>query len=174
MFRHFFAKARLRAHLLLTLATHQPIVPLLLLHLVAVAAVWLGRAPADLRWDLVAPFLLVLWLPVLGWEICRKIRAPEQETDYVTYSRLLGVRGSVAFAVVVQAFAAGAAAHLWSALALTPAYLAVLAVSFAVVLWSHVRFLWRPVAANAVAKRYAQAYLVVLAALQILEFGVLS
>jgi len=173
MFSHFLARDALRRSLLLTLVTHQPIVPLVLLQALAVATWWAGAAPDALPADAVVPFLLVLWMPILGWEIGRKIRAPEQETDYVTYTRVLGLRGAVAFALAVQGIAAAAGAWLCATLSLSVVYATVLAVSFACVLWSHVRFLRRPVAANAVSKPVAQAYLIVLAALQVVELGVL-
>lgn len=173
MFLHFLARDALRASLLLTLATHQPIVPLVLLHAFAVATWSLDADPLALPLDVVVPFVLVLWMPILGWEIGRKIRAPEQETDYVTYTRVLGLRGAVAFALVVQGIAAAAGAWLFVRLSLSVVYAAVLAVSFAWVAWTHVRFLRRPVAANAVSKPVGQAYLVVLAALQFVELGVL-
>jgi hypothetical protein len=31
-----------------------------------------------------------LWLPFAAWELSRKIRVPEDETSYRTYSKVLG------------------------------------------------------------------------------------
>lgn len=174
MFLHFFAKRALRASLPLTLATHQPVIPLMLLQGVVVAAAANGLALGALRWDLVAAFVLLLWMPFLGWEIARKIRAPDQETDYVTYSKLFGVRRAVAAAAAVQGFAAAAALLLWARLSWSPVYVAVVVVAYAFVLVEHVRFARHPTADHARLKRDAQGLLLVLAALQVLELGVLS
>jgi 4-hydroxybenzoate polyprenyltransferase len=39
-------------------------------------------------WALV--LMLVFWAPLGAWETSRKIRAPEDETDYETYSQVFG------------------------------------------------------------------------------------
>jgi hypothetical protein len=174
MFFHFFAKAALRRDLLLTLATHEPIVPLTILQAFAVTSVALRLEPEEMRWDIIAPFVLMFWLAFLAWEICRKIRAPGQETEYVTYSRVLGIRGSVAFAWGVQTAAIGIGVFLHAALSLSAVYVIVLLASLAVVSCAYVRFLHRPIPTHAVLQVYAQNFLLVLAALQVLEFGVLT
>jgi 4-hydroxybenzoate polyprenyltransferase len=105
MFRFFFVPRLIRRSLLLGLLTHNPIVPLMLLHCVAVASAGHGHGPAELRWDLMAPFVVMMWAPLLAWEVSRKIRAPAEETEYVTYSRVLGLGGAICFALAVQAIA---------------------------------------------------------------------
>jgi 4-hydroxybenzoate polyprenyltransferase len=103
MFRWFFVADRMRRSLPLTLATHTPVIPLLLLHLVAVFAATRGLSIRDLRGPAVLALVLAGWAGFFAWEIARKIRAPEEETAYVTYSRLLGPRGAVALAVSMPA-----------------------------------------------------------------------
>jgi 4-hydroxybenzoate polyprenyltransferase len=88
----FFVPRLLRPRLLATLATHQPIVPLLLLHLVGFAAG--ARATALI--------VALFWSSLLAWELARKIRAPRDENAYVTYSRLFGPRGACALVLLVQ------------------------------------------------------------------------
>ena len=34
--------------------------------------------------------MLIIWAPLGAWETSRKIRAPEDETDYQTYSQVFG------------------------------------------------------------------------------------
>jgi len=55
----------------------------------------------------VIPLMLALWLPMAAWEISRKQRIPEDETDYETYSRMLGwkVASLVPSVIVVMATA---------------------------------------------------------------------
>jgi hypothetical protein len=144
MFRWFFAPALLRPRLLLTLATHTPVIPVLLIHLAVLAASARGRGPGDL--DLGALVLLVLmyWAPVFAWEIARKIRSPQEENDYVTYSRLLGPAGAVLLAAAAQALAVGVGLRLGHAHGFHPAWLACAAIGWAVALTAHLRFLLRP------------------------------
>jgi 4-hydroxybenzoate polyprenyltransferase len=103
----FFVPHLLRPRLLATLLTHQPVVPLLLLHL-------LGTASPTAATALV---VAVFWSSLLAWELARKVRAPEEENAYVTYSRLFGARGACGLVLLVQL--AGLAAGL--ALAATTA-----------------------------------------------------
>ncbi len=48
--------------------------------------------------------LLVFWLPFLSWEIARKIRKPEDETEYETYSKLFGFRQISVFLLALTSF----------------------------------------------------------------------
>jgi hypothetical protein len=86
--RWFFCKAISR-HLLLALATHNPI-PLVFLGYVAALYTQDFGATGLGSHDI--PLLVGLWLPWTAWETSRKIRIPEDETSYQTYSKVLGWR----------------------------------------------------------------------------------
>ena len=45
--------------------------------------------------------VFTLYFPALIWEITRKIRAPKDETEYVTYSKLFGYKKATNFVLVV-------------------------------------------------------------------------
>ena len=75
MYRRFFAPALLERSLPLTLATHTPVVPLLLLQAHVAAADRLGIPPGELRWTAILPAVAMVWCSILGWELARKIRA---------------------------------------------------------------------------------------------------
>jgi 4-hydroxybenzoate polyprenyltransferase len=45
--------------------------------------------------------LFTLYFPALIWEVSRKIRAPKDETEYVTYSKLFGYKKAVNFVFIV-------------------------------------------------------------------------
>jgi len=90
---------------LLTLATHSPFVPLLLLY--AEALVLSGRS---LSLAAVAPGPLfssvgMVWSLIIGVEIARKIRAPHEESGYPTYSLSWGLTRAV-YGVLAAATAA--------------------------------------------------------------------
>ena len=42
-----------------------------------------------------------MYFPSLIWEVCRKIRAPKDETEYVTYSKLFGYKKATRFIEIV-------------------------------------------------------------------------
>jgi 4-hydroxybenzoate polyprenyltransferase len=73
--------------LLVALATHNPISLLLDLYIVGLFADTFGAERVNAS---AFPLLVGLWLPIAAWETSRKIRAPEDETSYRTYSRELG------------------------------------------------------------------------------------
>jgi len=144
MFRWFFVPDRMRPRLLLTLATHNPVVPLLLLHLLALFAASHRLPLARVRWAPSLVVVAIVWAATFAWEIARKVRSPEEEDAYVTYSRLLGPRGAVGLAAGAQAFALVAGLGLFRAERLSWAFPAALAVGWGVALVGHARFLALP------------------------------
>jgi hypothetical protein len=160
MFRWFFVPGLMRSRLLLTLATHNPVIPILLLHLVAVAAWAQGRGPRDLDARAVLPLLILYWAPVLAWEIARKIRAPRDEDAYVTYSRLLGPVGAVVLASSVQTLALGLALYVGTVHGFHPAWLAGAGTGWAIAQAAYLRFLLRPDADSSRLRPFAELFLV--------------
>ena len=102
MFRYFFIPKILRRYLLLNLATHNPVIPIIIIFL------WIMfGAQNDLPLSSLFnhySILLVAWFWSLlfSWEITRKIKSPEEENEYVTYSLIFGYIGAVLIAAVVQ------------------------------------------------------------------------
>ncbi|MBI3268952.1 MAG: hypothetical protein HYZ53_08015 [Planctomycetes bacterium] len=88
-FKWFFCPAISR-NLLLAFVTHNPLSIVLGAYVVAVYAADFGAA--GLSWEQVALLLVGMWAPVAAWETSRKVRVPEDETVYPTYSKLLGWR----------------------------------------------------------------------------------
>jgi hypothetical protein len=88
--RWFFVPAMARS-LPLAYVTHNPLALLFLGFAFAVGAA--GSRPAPLP---TASLLLGLYLPLAAWEIARKVRTPAEETDYVTWSAVLGARAAAA------------------------------------------------------------------------------
>lgn len=94
----FFAKDRIQGSLLLAVVTHNPVMMILNLYIISFAVI-----KYDLPRVTVSSVLLAfsLYFPGLIWEVARKIRAPKDETEYVTYSKLFGVRKAVRFVQVL-------------------------------------------------------------------------
>lgn len=85
-FKWFFWPA-ISKHLLLAFLTHNPISLFFGGYIIAVYAGDYGINSIN-TWALL--LMLVFWAPLAAWETSRKIRAPEDETDYQTYSKVLG------------------------------------------------------------------------------------
>ncbi|MCO5166336.1 MAG: UbiA family prenyltransferase [Planctomycetes bacterium] len=78
-------------NILLAFVTHNPLS--LAISAVVVAA-FAGARGVDALGPWTAPLLVGLWTPVAAWETSRKLRTPEEETDYQTYSKVLGLRAA--------------------------------------------------------------------------------
>ncbi len=155
-FRWFFWPA-VSKNLLLAFVTHNP-----LTLVIGAWAMALYVRAFDQRPDGWAALVLLLeWTPVAAWETARKVRAPADETDYQTYSKVLGHRVA-AFVPCLFACLGGAAAVLLSLrLALPWAYPVVVLASVALVIAGSVRFVARPNAATANLRPLAEVFGVV-------------
>jgi 4-hydroxybenzoate polyprenyltransferase len=170
MFKRFFIVERLERSLPLTLATHTPIVPLIWLQGFAAAAGSWGIALSDLRWEPIGLYVAMLWLCVLGWEISRKIRAAEEENEYVTYSQILGRTGAVAVAAGLQSVAVLICAALNFRFALGMPYLVLVGAGAAACGWAYVRFLLRPNSRTSKLKPFATGFLFAILLAQLYGF----
>ena len=45
--------------------------------------------------------LFTLYFPALIWEVSRKIKAPNEENDYTTYSKIFGYKKATRFVLIV-------------------------------------------------------------------------
>jgi 4-hydroxybenzoate polyprenyltransferase len=174
MFKLFFVPDILRRSLPLSLATHAPIIPLLLLHGFMIFADEHEMSATSLRWHLILPYTAMIWVAIESWEVSRKIRAPTEETEYMTYSRLIGSAGAVLVAGGLQALAAGIAIWFFASLSLSGIYLGLVLGALALVLAANFRFLLRPDPRTAKLRPFCEAFAVLFLAAQVLEFGWLA
>jgi 4-hydroxybenzoate polyprenyltransferase len=144
MFRYFYLAPRFKAKLLVNLATHNPVVPLLLFHFVVL---WALQYEMPIRqWKL--EILLVVgmyWALLLAWEVARKVRYPEEETAYQTYSRIFGPHRAAALAFSVQSLAVGIGLYLVYSGKLSGLSLLLLTAAYVWLIRGYARFLLRKV-----------------------------
>lgn len=82
-------------NIFLVLLTHQWWMPL---NFVYIAAVFVGLSGQAMAWQTLALVIFLFWLPGgLLLEIGRKIRAPEQEDDYLSYTKRWGTTRACLF-----------------------------------------------------------------------------
>jgi 4-hydroxybenzoate polyprenyltransferase len=97
MLKWFFAEKQMRRSLPLAFFSHHPIVIYHFFYLLVGASI-LGE------FDDIPLMLLVipLCLMMTNWEIARKIRKPQDESEYTTYSKIWGPRKAVLVAIICQ------------------------------------------------------------------------
>lgn len=88
----FFKKYKIQNNLVLALITHNPVQLIMNLYVISFACFKYGIPLLTFNNVLI---LVTLYFPGFVWEIARKIRAPEDETEYVTYSKLFGYKKPV-------------------------------------------------------------------------------
>jgi len=94
----FFQKHKISKSLPLALVTHNPVQMVLNLYIISFCCIKYGLRPFTMVAFLV---LMTLYFPALIWEVSRKIRAPKDETEYTTYSKLFGYKKSTIFVLIL-------------------------------------------------------------------------
>ena len=98
MSKWFFRKKKIQPSLPLALVTHNPVQAIINLYIIAFTVGKYSLEPFTLT-NIMA--LWTLYFPALIWEISRKIKAPKDENDYTTYSKLFGYKKSTRFVLVL-------------------------------------------------------------------------
>lgn len=114
MLKWFFIENKMRKSLPLAFITHHPIVIWQSIYSMTVA--WFAGFNTNI-YSLLS--LLPISLIATNWEICRKIRAPQDETTYTTYSKIWGARPAVLFAICLQAIIMGVVLYFLNVLHLS-------------------------------------------------------
>ncbi|MBQ7354957.1 MAG: UbiA family prenyltransferase [Clostridia bacterium] len=94
----FFQKHKIQKSLPLALVTHNPVQMIMNIYIISFTVIKYDL-PAFSLTTVMAAF--TLYFPALIWEVTRKIRAPKDETEYVTYSKLFGYKKATNFALLV-------------------------------------------------------------------------
>lgn len=98
MSKWFFQRSKIQPSLPLALVTHNPVQMFVNLYTISFTVIKYGVKPFTLTTFLV---LFTLYFPALIWEVSRKIKAPEEENDYTTYSKLFGYKKATRFVLIL-------------------------------------------------------------------------
>jgi len=98
MLKWFFIEDRMRKSLPLAFVSHHPIVFFNFTYLIIACM----QMYPDVDFSKALLILPVCFM-FTNWEIVRKIRAPEQETAYTTYSMIFGPRVAMSLSLAIQA-----------------------------------------------------------------------
>jgi hypothetical protein len=152
----WFFWPKMRERLLLAFATHNPLTALLHAYVVVVFA-------ADFGWGALAPGVVVATIAghqamAAAWEVARKVRAPADETAYVTYSRVLGFRAAAVVTAGLVLGAAGCWVYVARRGQVSEAYVAALGVAAVVVIFACGRFAGSPTRESANLRPYVEGF----------------
>ncbi len=132
-----------------------------------VLTILFGFYACAVYWDEFGPLsptrwvLLLLLAPVASvaaWETARKIRMPEDETEYGTYSKQLGWRRAALLPALFVAAAVACLATVTAAARLSWWYLIALGIAAAIAIGACVRFRFSPTRARANLRRYVEVF----------------
>ncbi len=98
MSKWFFQKSKIQPCLPLALITHNPVQMFVNLYIISFTCIKYSISPFSLTTVMA---LFTLYFPALIWEISRKIKAPKDENEYVTYSKLFGYKKATRFVLII-------------------------------------------------------------------------
>ncbi len=149
----WFFMPSMKKNLLLAFATHNPIAAAISCWCVAAC---LPEVPGVSRW--IALAVVGIWLPVAAWEVARKIRVPEDETDYTTYSKILGAKPAAAIVALLVALSAAALAFVGVKAGAHPAFHGALALGALAAIGGALLFVFSPTRRRAKLQPLAELY----------------
>lgn len=94
----FFQKHKIQTSLPKALLTHNPVQMIMNIYIISFVIMKYSLEIFTLH-NIMAVF--TLYFPALIWEVSRKIRAPKDETEYTTYSKLFGYKKATNFVFLV-------------------------------------------------------------------------
>lgn len=98
MSKWFFQRAKIQPSLPLALVTHNPVQMFINLYIISFTVI-----KYDIPAFSITTFMTLwtLYFPALIWEVSRKIKAPKDENDYTTYSKLFGYKKATRFVMIL-------------------------------------------------------------------------
>lgn len=87
----FFQKYKIQKSLVKALVTHNPVQLILNMYIISFVLIKY-KGVISVKPLYIGCALFTLYFPAFIWELSRKLRAPKDETEYVTYSKLFGYK----------------------------------------------------------------------------------
>lgn len=155
-FKWFFAEKFHREHVFFTMFTHQPLPIIINFYLIHTA---LASGPDYEKFTITHFLLLLLFsLPITVWEISRKIRSADRETEYETFSRFLGARRAAAIPLTLILISCLIGFYFGLLLNLNLMFFVISIVLTAFASFFYIRFISKPSNENNLLKRVAMGF----------------
>jgi 4-hydroxybenzoate polyprenyltransferase len=155
MWQFFFIKERIQKSLVLALVTHNPIMFLMTIYTSSLVAFEQQTSIASL--DFIRLGILFA-LPGLIWELSRKIKAPQDENEYETYSQVFGHRIAAMLPAGLYLVHGSIVFSLADELQLSKVYLGLLLAGIVIACLFSIRFVLNPNQSTAKLRPAAEAY----------------
>ena len=142
-FKWFFAEKFHREHIFITMLNHQPlpyVINFFLLH----TALATGSEYESFQWIHVC-LLLIVSMPITAWEISRKIRSADMETEYETFSMVIGIKAATIIPLAFFLIVGFIHIYIGRTMEFSPAYNYIVVIIMLVVLFFYLRFLLKPI-----------------------------
>lgn len=159
MYKWFFLPRLISKNILLALITHQPYIPLSYFYVISLAH--LGNDYL-LHMDTMLLLIFIFWLPFTVWELSRKIRAPGHETDYQTYSMMLGAHNATLICIGLLLIAGMLLTVLAITVDFSMLFLLIMAAVLVLVVGMLARFFIKPSPKTSQLEPYADTFLFIL------------
>lgn len=153
----FFYPA-MKDNLIIAFITHNPLTVLLELYCVSVFYAVYGQLP---DWPWVVLILLGIWMPLAAWETSRKIRAPQDETDFQSYSKMLGWKIAISVPAVFILISLACYTTMSLSLGLSWYFLGIICLAGLVFFYRCFLFRLQPNKAHSVLLPYVESYILV-------------
>lgn len=158
MYKYFFIPHILRDNLLLNLSTHNPVVAFIIIYIITISLISCDLEFVTYNLSSFAMLVFMYWGIFFSWEISRKIRSKKDENDYVTYSQIFGINGSVLITIVSQTVTFIIGITLYVLYDYSKAFIIILSVAYMIVLSMNVRFLRQPISAYSNLSKYTENF----------------
>lgn len=168
MARYFFIP-RMRRRILLNLATHILVIPMIFFYFLILFSVEHNLKLKNLDWPFTFLIIGMYWAMFFAWEINRKTRSKEEENAYVTYSQVLGPLGAVFVSAGAQTISLSIGLFFFWALSFPGIFLLILFAGYAVAIWGHGRFISNPNPMTSKLKPFAELFILSVVSAQILN-----
>ena len=145
-FKWFFAEKFHREHIFITMLDHQPLPYVINFFLIHTALASGSNYESFQTIHLI--LLLIVSMPITAWEISRKIRSADMETEYETFSMVIGLKPATLLPMLFLLTVCGLHLYVGSLMAFGPIFHYVVYIVAAVVLFFYLRFLFQPTKEN--------------------------
>ena len=141
-FKWFFAEKFHREHIFFTMLDHQPLPYVINFFLIHTALA--SGAEYESFQTIHFILLLIVSMPITAWEISRKIRSADMETEYETFSMVIGRKPATIIPMLFLLTVCALHLHVGTLLAFGPLFQYIVYGIAAVVVVFYLRFLIKP------------------------------
>jgi len=145
-FKWFFAEKFHREHIFFTMLDHQPLPYVINFFLIHTALA--SGAEYESFQTIHFILLLIVSMPITAWEISRKIRSADMETEYETFSMVIGRKPATIIPMLFLLTVCALHLHVGTLMAFGPVFQYIVYGIAAVVLFFYLRFLIKPTKEN--------------------------